>query len=449
MPKKSQKGEEKRPLTKSEIKDILSSFIVPNPYLPLEIAEDISTRDYDKYESQLKKMVVYPSIIPHLKMELKKHYSDSQIQAGECVGIITAQSIGQKQTQANLNNFHKAGSSEKQPVTSKFSELLNATKEPKAPTCIAHFTQGNSSIQELRNTMGSSVVQITFQKITNTYEIFIDKEQEPWYKPWCILNDIRLDDRYKSCIRLYLNMDILYTYKVRLQQIADYISANYCDMVCVPAPDNFGFVDIFIDTSQLQDEELKADPREIYIDDVVYPSLMNIVICGIPGVENIYFLREHGKWYLEIENTCIKLPDSITRFKKILALDFIDSNRTTSNNIWVIYHTFGIEATREHMIREFSCIMEGINISHIALLVDKMTHGGTISSISRYSMRQEESGPFGKASFEETMDNFRDAGAVGQEESTKEVSAGIICGKRIGVGTGLCSIKYDIDALLS
>ena len=91
--------------------------------------------------------------------------------------------------------------------------------------------------------------------------------------------------------------------------------------------------------------------------------------------------------------------------------------------------------------------MEDINNCHISILVDRMTHGGTIASITRYTLRNEDSGPLGKASFEETMDNFMNAAAHGDIELTDGVSASIICGKRVNVGTGLSSVSVDIDAL--
>ena len=133
--------------------------------------------------------------------------------------------------------------------------------------------------------------------------------------------------------------------------------------------------------------------------------------------------------------------------EEILKLPFVDSFRTHSNDIWETYNLFGIEAVRQYMIEEFSSIMEGINLCHVMLLVDKMTFTGTISSISRYTMRREESGPFGKASFEETLDNFLKAGVFGQEEPTRGVSASIICGKRAPIGTGLCELAMDIKKL--
>jgi hypothetical protein len=62
-------------------------------------------------------------------------------------------------------------------------------------------------------------------------------------------------------------------------------------------------------------------------------------------------------------------------------------------------------------------------------------------------MKKDDSGPFGKASFEETMDNFLNAAARGEIEPTKGVSASIICGKRATIGTGMIGLRVDIERL--
>jgi hypothetical protein len=164
--------------------------------------------------------------------------------------------------------------------------------------------------------------------------------------------------------------------------------------------------------------------------------LYKIVICGIPGIENIYFNDDPNNFETNGSN-----------FKKLLGLSFVDDTRTISNNVWDIYHTLGVEAARQFLIEEFMQLCAGINRCHIQLLAEKMTHNGSISSISRYTMRNEDCGPMGKASFEETMDNFLKAGAYGQKEATRGVSASIICGKRANIGTGVCELMMDVKAL--
>ena len=62
-------------------------------------------------------------------------------------------------------------------------------------------------------------------------------------------------------------------------------------------------------------------------------------------------------------------------------------------------------------------------------------------------MRKDEAGPMGKASFEETMDNFLRAASHGDVEPTNGVSASIICGKRANIGTGMIDLRVDIGRL--
>ena len=60
-------------------------------------------------------------------------------------------------------------------------------------------------------------------------------------------------------------------------------------------------------------------------------------------------------------------------------------------------------------------------------------------------MRNEQSGPLAKASFEESLDNFLKAGVFGEIESTKGVSASIMCGKPSKIGSGLCDLLCRIQ----
>ena len=342
-----------------------------------------------------------------------------------------------------LNSFHKAGSCDKVVVTGvpRVEELLNATKDPKATNCIVFMKDVHKTIKQVRKTIGYNLVELTFGKISKSYRIMKNKEIEPWYESFKIMYGDEFT-KYTDCISLKINMDILFEYKLNMEIIRNILLHEYTDMACVFSPDNIGQIDIFVDTSNIELPENRLvfinskNAIEIYLEEVVQPILYKIIICGIEGIQAVYFREDINSFETDGSN-----------FQKILGLPFIDPSKTTSNNVWDIYESLGIEATRQFLIEEFMGIMEGINICHIQLLVEKMTHGGNISSISRYTMRTEESGPFSKASFEETMDNFIRAGFYGQKEETKGVSSSIICGKRSQIGTGLCELIINVDAL--
>lgn len=94
----------KRKLTDIEIEELLD-FIKPSPRIPSETAQSIIKINKNKLINQLKNQEIYPSMIPELKAELSKNYFDSQINPGESIGILCAQSIGERNTQSTLNTL--------------------------------------------------------------------------------------------------------------------------------------------------------------------------------------------------------------------------------------------------------------------------------------------------------------------------------------------------------
>ena len=460
----SKKSSKKISLTEAQIEDILS-FIVPNKYIPKDIALELCEKHKNIFRKQLRVIKIYPDVIDNLKQHIQQTYFSTLIQPGESVGVITAQSIGERQTQSNLNTFHKAGSSDKQPTVSKFAELLNATPKPKAPSYFIYLNRGDDSVPELRKTISYSLIEITIQKVCKDYTVCLNKSREDWYDIYEALYG-KIDSSMKNCIVVDVNLDTLFEYGLTLEKLAEKINLEYDDIQCIHSPDCYGTIHIYVNTDSIElpedvcfiNEENKI---EVYLEEVVYETLSKIILFGIEGIRNIFFLRDMDtkKWFIETENTCDKNikrkkrkggkkpPDSTVKFKTLLSQPFVDETKTISNNIWDIYHCFGVEAVRQYMINEFSNIMKGINLCHVSLLVDKMTFEGVISSVSRYSMRVDECGPLNKATFEETLDNFLKAGVFGQEETTKGVSASIICGKKPKIGTGYCQVSIDLEKM--
>lgn len=454
----------KRAITKTEIEDVLSD-LNPNPFIPERTA--LSTLEFikSKLREQLSNCQIYPEILPYLKEEIGFIYNDSLIQPGESVGFLSAQSIGEKQTQTTLNSFHKAGSSDKQSV-SKFSELLNASLNPKDPCYNIYFKNNNERIEKLRESIGSSLVEIRLKKLVRNILICMNKQDEDWYELHNIIykNGEPRDPMYKHALCLELNADILYEYKLNIEDIALFLEKEYSEFYYIFSSDQECRLDIFIDTDNItfvQDKLAfieKKNYEEIYLEEVIKPILEKTIIAGIPGITAIFFLQEKNEWIVETENSNAKEKivkrrsndvsiDSVKRFRRVLSLSNVNFVKTISNNIWDIYEVFGIEAVRKYMIDELCKIMEGINKCHVMLLIDQMTCSGRIASCTRYSMRNEDSSPFTRASFEETLDHFLGAGLYGQADNIQDTSSAIICGKKPGIGTGFCSFNMDFSKL--
>jgi DNA-directed RNA polymerase II subunit RPB1 len=446
-----------RLLTETEINDILD-FIKVSPYIPAETSISVNNNIKNKLRAQLVTQKVYPSIIPKLKTMIQNAYDSTLIQAGESVGVICAQSIGEKQTQSTLNTFHQAGASEKTVTQGvpRFQELINATKNPRTVNNKIYLCDNNNStIEETRKIVGSAIVGISLNDIATKISVVLNKAYEKWYEPFKIIyNDNFVN--YAHCISVKLNKQKLFEYQISLESICKFIENQYDDLFCVFSPLGDAQIDIFVDTSNIELPEERIsfintnNVEEIYLEECVQPILEKINMFGVEGIKEIFYVQENNEWLIETNGINSRtISTQYNNYKKLLAIDIIDATRTISNNVWDIYEVLGVEAAREFLIQEFMSIMEGINSCHACLLVDRMTFNGNIASITRYTMKKDDSGPFGKASFEETMDNFLNAAVNGEIEPTKGVSASIICGKRANIGTGLIDVKLDLSLLPS
>jgi DNA-directed RNA polymerase beta' subunit len=440
-----------RLLTNQEIEYIID-FMVPQKGIPIESANSINELNKERFRKQLVGQTVYPEIIPQLKANLYKTWNNSQIQPGECVGVICAQSIGEKNTQTALNTFHKAGQSEKTMTEGvpRFQELLNATKNPRMVNHKIFFNAGSTDIKELRSIVGHTITGMTLKDLSKSFTVNINKTEEPWYEAIKIL----YGDGFASCshcVTIQLNMKKIFEYTITEKDVADAIQSQYSDLFCVFSPFGDGRMDIFVDTSDVANKMVDSpiayvtddNANEIYLEDVVQPNLEKLHICGIPGVNEIFYAYESDEWIVET-NTNSTDPSKTNNLKKIMALPYVDNDRTLSNNIWEVYGTLGVEATKQFLVEEFMSIMDGINECHAKLLVDRMTFNGSIASISRYTLKNDECGPMGKASFEESLDNFLNAASNGEVEPTRGISASIICGKRSNTGTGMMGLRMKL-----
>lgn len=183
--------------------------------------------------------------------------------------------------------------------------------------------------------------------------------------------------------------------------------------------------------------------RVIHMEDKVLPSILDIRVCGVEGVKDIFFEKRKEEWIITTEGS---------NLYNLFANPLIDKTRSMSNDMWEIYEIFGIEAARQFLIEEYMDIVSSdgtfVNASNVELLVDIMVYTGTIISISRYGQKKVGCGPMAKASFEESLENFLKAGVNGEKESANGVSASIMLGKMPNIGTGVFDLLVDVPKLL-
>ena len=474
----------KRALNQKEIQSILDEIdnVPKSLSLPVPTQQSIRNNLKKDIAKQLKSVMIYPAGIPRLREEIISQYHKTMVQPGESVGILTAQSIGERQTQMTLNTFHSAGMAIATVITGvpRFGELLNATKDPKMVSCQIYFNECDEDLESLRKYIGPSLRQFTLRELMVSHTINLEKTPEKWYDGFMIFrdtadvtidmlcgditNDIKAE---YGCISIQLDPKIVFEYSINLGDIANKIESDYEDIVVISSPVNLAQIDIFINLRQIQNNPsdifLGKNDSVIYMENIVRPVLFDMVVCGIPNIKNFFYKKYNVNEIADKTKSLKQLNSAESKksrwmvetqgsnFMELLAHSKIKKDIVVSNNMWDIYEALGIEAAREFLIDEFMNVVSSdgssINIRHVMLLVDLMTFSGTISSISRYGVKRDQAGPLAKASFEESLDNFLKAGVFGDVESTKGISASIMCGKRSQIGTGLCDIMYDFTKL--
>ena len=465
---------EKRRLLESE-KEYICDFLTLNPALDFEIAICILENTKKDIMEQLNDIEIYPCLIDNLKNQIIDFYYKSQIQPGQMVGVDSATSLGEPTTQMTLNSFHSAGKTCAAVTTGvpRFRELLDASKQQKHTLITLTLVKEPKDIIEAKKICKSfdekrifSILKDTIPIINNKLYNNLNENDNCWYDFFRnFINDNYLN--FNWSLRLIFDVELLYEYKLTLKIISNIIEKELQSCTCVYSPEHIGIIDVYINTNGINTDDIITFRKQIdnikktdknkrntfinnenkdyyYIRDIFFQYICNLKISGIDNIEKSYFRKldsgpNKGKWLFELEGT---------NFIEIINDIRVDYKNCMVNNMWEIYNTLGIEAVRRFLVNEFNEIITsgGINVDkvHLELLADSMTCTGSITSVSRYGIGRNETGPLTKASFEQSLDNMLIAAYRSEVESIKSVSSSVILGQCSKIGSGMMELYNKI-----
>ena len=140
-----------------------------------------------------------------------------------------------------------------------------------------------------------------------------------------------------------------------------------------------------------------------------------------------------------------------TNLLDILAVDYIDSKRTISNDIKEVFNVLGLEAARQMIHDEFVDVMEfsgvSINYHHLSLLCDRMTLTKNMVSIFRSGILNDNIGPISKSTFEVHTEVLLSASRHGEFDDMRGVSANVMMGQVGPYGTGMFGVVLDMKEM--
>jgi len=192
-----------------------------------------------------------------------------------------------------------------------------------------------------------------------------------------------------------------------------------------------------------------TDFLKIVLEQIILKGINNITNINLEKSKKLVFNKETGD--REDKNEFVAYTSGIN-IEKLKYIKDINNARISCNDIGTVYRLYGVEAARQILINEFMSTFnsggsKSVNHSHMAVLIDMMTHLGSIISIDRHGLDKVDSEPIAKASFEKTMDYFLNAALFNQKDNIQSVSSRIMLGRVIPGGTGAFELMLDTDKL--
>ena len=416
-------------------------------------------------------------------------FKEALVHPGEMVGVVAAQSIGEPSTQLTLNTFHHTGISSKTNVTRgvpRIEEILRLTKNPKNPSMTvflhpldeAHNEKANAYAMKITHTKLIDVVkniQICFDPMVQVTQIEDDQLlMEQFYQfeqmvEECIAAPERKNDeptKSKWIIRMEIDKETLVDKNISMDDIHFAIAnSDYGkEIQCIFSDFNMDKLIFRIRTNaNMFDKKTskRGVPNPLDQSDDIYllknfqDTLLNqIVLRGINGIQNV-LPRKLQNIIVKVEDKYIKkdtwvMDTTGSNLLDTLALDYIDSTRTHSNDIKEVFNVLGIEAARQCIHNELVEVMAfagaSINYHHTSLLCDRMTCNKDMVSIFRSGLLNDNVGPIAKATFEVHTEVFLTASRHAEFDHMRGVSANIMCGQQGTYGTNAFQIVLDMKA---
>lgn len=279
--------------------------------------------------------------------------------------------------------------------------------------------------------------------ITLYNELYADGQQlSPWF------------------LKFDLNENVVTQHGLRLETIVEILKNSHKSLIILHTLPNAQSWYILVNVTNMIDDPM-ATLGELE-DAILHTRIKGITdisraMVRLPPKKDIKLpsgrIAQVGtKEYAKVADSYIDSDDYIidtygTNLIDIMSLPNVDPYRTYSNNITEMYEMFGIEVARRAIIREIVEVFSGAGVTfdvrHIELLADNMTSRGILQKVDRIGAKKSESGPFALACFEETTTHLCKAAAFGDMDHMKGVSANIMHGQLIKIGTGAFDMYMD------
>jgi DNA-directed RNA polymerase subunit A" len=325
-------------------------------------------------------------------------YVSSQVEPGEAVGLVGAQSVGEPGTQMTLNTFHFAGVAEFNVTVGlpRIIEILDGRANISTPMMEIYLVEPFSKGKDIKE-ISESIKQTSFKDFIK--EINLD------------ITDGRLDVTTDEAKLKRVKLTETKLMKILEKALKGFNLKSKGNVITIKSK---GKSENIADLYKLK-EKIKG-----------------IYVSGIKGIMQVLPVKRDEEFVIMTAGSNIK---------EVYKMDCVDKTRTISNDIFEIEAFFGIEAGRQAIMDEVNKVIEkqglNIDIRHIMLIADTMTFSGSVKGITRYGVVSDKSSVLARASFETPIKHIINAALEGERDPLSSVVENVMINQIIPTGTGL------------
>jgi DNA-directed RNA polymerase subunit A" len=328
-------------------------------------------------------------------------FDEVQVDAGEAVGTVAAQSIGEPGTQMTLNTFHYAGVSEVNVTLGlpRMIEIVDARREPSTPMMTVYLREAYAQDEEVALRVARSIGRVILDDISRKLDVNV------------------LDNA------MTVELD-----RARMTELAMEPEEIIASTKSITKVDSVTFDNNLL-TYKFKDVTLKDIRR-------VTERIRKKRLRGLKNITRVIVKREETEFIIYTEGS--NLTD-------VLIIPEVDFKRTTTNSIVEIEEVLGLEAARSAIVNEMiDTLKKGgleVDLRHVMLVADQMSCDAKVKQIGRHGVSGSKVSVLARASFEITTKHLLESSAKGEADELEGIIENVIIGQPIPLGTGMVKLS--------
>jgi DNA-directed RNA polymerase II subunit RPB1 len=385
---------------------------------------------------------------------------------GESAGCLAAQSVGEPSTQMTLNTFHTAGVAAKNVTLGlpRLKEILDGSKNAKTPCTTIRFrppfAESPRFAEYVANTLPltrlGDVVQQCNVVHDPEWDVSVVETDRPIVAADAVLREGVGTSRHAShVLRFQLHREIMSArcltppmirtiLQERLQERAHVVSSETNSIEWV----------VRVRFAQVKDMMEKGglgpDQEPILCHQAMNVLLDTVVVSGHPLVSSADNATQK-RTTVTAEGEIDEREECVVNVYGTFLADCasttcVDWRRCTSNDLWEVYGTLGIEACAHVLFDQLKAVVsfDGTYVAdkHLVMITDTICRGGGIMPLNRHGINKTETSPLMRCSFEETADVLYNAAVHSEQENAEGVTSCIMMGQLARFGTGGVEVLF-------